>query len=112
MIFAIFISGEDNIFTTNVDKVLEIINKNEEVSISVELWENEGCDTTFLFSNNPDIRLTDISHFKHNIENRNIEKIKSECLIEFQQTYRRSTSADLQTFVLGMTKFCEKYFKK
>ena len=112
MIFVIFISGEDNIFTTNVDKVLEIINKNVDVKITVELWENEACLETYYFSINNFSREQDISHFKHRIENINIEKIKSECLIEFQQTYRQSTSADLQTFVLGMTKFCEKYFKK
>ena len=112
MIFAIFISGENDFYTLNFDKVIEYINKNDDVKITVELWENEKCVETFQFSDETEIRLIDLSHFKHRIENKIIDSIKTECLLEFQKTYRESTSADLQTFILGMTKFCEKYFNK
>lgn len=112
MIFAIFISGENDLYTQSFDKAIDHINKNDDVCITLELWENEVCKENFLFSKETENRLTDLSHFKHRIENKIIDKIKTECLQEFQKTYRESTSADLQTFVLGMTKFCEKYFKK
>lgn len=99
------------LLTTNLDllkdKIEELLDTYDKFYI--DIWdENKHLNQIIINKYN----YLDIIQDLRIEEKKLIDSIQTECLQEFIKTYRESTSGDLQTFILGMTKFCEKYFNK